>query len=421
MKKRFLIGLIICLNLFCFSNVFGTTKDDIIGFVNSQSVCGDTALFNSYKSTFTRLLKQKKLSSSQLSQIYSYLQSSVGILNSKGVCKISDLSKLTEKEINSVKGSLYAGAGIITSAPTLTFEERENENNVSKESENKISDNSKTQNNISKNVTGTNIVINSETGTMDVYENGVLVDKLSMSGTKMTYTGFNKSYFVVISLSLVVFVISLLIFLKLYNIHKGKIRFVKNFLVSLMICSLVVSFTLIIFGAKLDELKAIVNLISLNASDEEYKVKLNEDKSINTYPSYGLNYGTLKIDKLGIEKNIYFGDSTDILNVGIGHSTWSSMPTENDVVVLSGHNNSANLQNLKNIEIGDKIVLDLSYAKCRYSVIKTEILKDTEIDRLKKQQNKETLILYTCYPFNSYVYSSDRFVTYSVLEEVIYN
>lgn len=420
MNKKTITCLMIFLNIFFFSSVIATTKNDIIGYVNSQSVCGDRALFNSYKSTFTRLLKQKKLSSAELSQIYSYLQGSVGILNSKGVCKVSDLSKLTEKEKNAVMGSLYAGAGIITSAPTLTFDEREAENNPNADKESK-SDNSKSETNISKNVTGTNIVINSETGTMDVYENGVLIDKLSMTQTKMTYTGFNQLHLVIIVLSIAIFVISLGIFLKLYNTHKGKIRFVKNILVSLMICSAVLSISLIIFGTKLDELKSIVSLISLNVSDDEYLVKLNDDKSINTYPSYGLNYGKLKIDRLDINKNIYFGDTSDILNIGIGHSTWSSMPTENDVIVLSGHNNNENLQNLKNIQVGDKIELDLSYAKCRYKVVKIELLNDTDIDKLKKQNNKETLILYTCYPFDSYVYTSKRFVTYSVLEQVIYN
>ena len=417
MRKLLFAFIMMLINIFCFCNIFAVTKSDIIGFVNSQSVCGDKALFNSYKSTFTRLLKQKKLTSSELETIYSYLQSSVGILNSKGVCKVSDVSKLTEKEKKSVLGSLYAGAGIITNAPTLNFDEREEEYSSSK-SDNSEVNNTKNEENKRSNKVGTNVVLNSETGTMDIYENGVLIDKVSTKTTKMTYTGYNITYSIIIVICIVVFAISLYLFIKLYNVHKGKTRFVKNILVSLMICTITLAIFLILFSNKLDELKSLTSLISINRSNDKYTIKLNEDKTINTYPSYGLNYGKLKIEDLDIDKNIYFGDATDILNIGIGQSTWSDMPTEGGVTVLSSHYNKNMLYNIKDIRVGEEIILDLSYARCKYIVVKTDIINDTDIDKLAKQKNKETIILYTCYPFDSYVYTSKRFIVYATLESI---
>jgi len=160
------------------------------------------------------------------------------------------------------------------------------------------------------------------------------------------------------------------------------------------------------------------DLISISSNEQEIKVELNEDKSIKKYPSYASNYATLKIEKLNIKNNVYFGDITSILSLGIGHSTWSDMPTEGGAIVYSGHNRDTMLKNLKGINIGDEIVVDTSYATCRYEVRKTDILKDTETDKLTQLKNKETLILYTCYPFDTYVYTNQRFVVYSVLKEI---
>ncbi len=410
------------------TNTFAASKNDIIGYVNSQSVCGDTALFNTYKTTFTRLLKQKKLTGDELNTIYSYLQNSVGVLNSKGVCKIADLGKLTSNEKNSVYNNLTTAAGIITSAPMLQFGEQDGEevdnnttttdNNVNNNSDTNINNNNIGSTNTSGSSEGTKVTINTQDNTMDIYENGVLVDKVSMSTQKMTYTGVNVIHVLIVVVSILLFVFALAIYILLSKKHTAKTRFIKNMLMSLMICSGIVGLSVSIFGNKMESLKSMIDLISISSSEQEIKVELNEDKSIKKYPSYGSNYATLKIEELGIQNNVYFGDITSILSVGIGHSTWSDMPTEGGTVVYSGHNREDMLNNLKDIAIGDEIIIDTSYATCVYKVSKTDILKDTQTDKLTKIKDKETLILYTCYPFDTYVYTNKRFVVYSVLKEI---
>ena len=72
--KVITIFTLICISAIFCTNTFAVSKADIIGYVNSQAVCGDTALFNTYKKTFTRLLKQKRLTQSELNTIYSYVQ-----------------------------------------------------------------------------------------------------------------------------------------------------------------------------------------------------------------------------------------------------------------------------------------------------------------------------------------------------------
>ena len=94
------------------------------------------------------------------------------------------------------------------------------------------------------------------------------------------------------------------------------------------------------------------------------------------------------------------------------------MQNVGNTVIYSGHKRKKLLAELKDIKKGNKITVDTTYAKCTYTVVKTEILNDTETGKLTKQNNKETLILYTCYPFGSYVYTNKRFVVYSVLDNV---
>ena len=424
MKKRIKVVLMLmCISALYCTNAFAVSKSDIIGYVNSQTVCGDVGLFNTYKTTFTRLLKQKKLSENELSTIYAYLQNSVGILNSKGVCKVSDMSKLTSKEKSTVYNNLTAGANVITSAPMLEFGEEENvdKQEIKKEqnkNEDEITSALKNNENSSGNTKGTKVTINTQDNTMDIYQNGVLVDKVSMSSQKMTYTGYNLTITLIVVISTIVFVLTLGGFLILFKTHTAKARFIKNILISFMICSILVASCCIIFGSKIEWLISMIDLMSIDSNGEEIQVELNSDKSIKKYPSYGLNYATLNIERLNIKNAVYFGDMTSILSLGIGHATWSDMPTEGGTVVYSGHNRENKLAGLKEVKIGDKVLVDASYAKCTYEVKKTQILKDYETDKLTKINNEETLILYTCYPFDTYVYADERFVVYCVLKQI---
>ena len=239
-----------------------------------------------------------------------------------------------------------------------------------------------------------------------------------MGTSKMTYTGPNMICVVIVIGGVAIFSVAFILFRKLYDVHTSKSRFVKNIFVSLMICSATISLITVVFGSKIETLLAAVDMLSIASSDEQIMVELNDKNEIVKYPSYGANYGTLKIPSVGIENKIYFGDMTSILALGIGHTTSSSMPTEGDAIIYSGHNREDMLNGLKDIKKGDEIIVDATYAKCTYKVVKTEILKDTETGKLTMQEGKETLILYTCHPFDTYVYTNKRFVVYSVLENI---
>ena len=411
MKKIIWMMIITC-SLFIYSDVEGATKNDIVSYVNSQQV-GDSStsvLFNSYKTTFTRLIKQKKLDSADCDKILEYLRNSIGVLKNKGVDKLSDMKKLTDAEKDSIYANLTAGSKIITDAP---IEGWDASTSVKAEKSGKKEVEDKKTKNVS-----TNILINSVDGTMDIYENGILIDKVSINQNKLTYTGPSKLISYTLPITIITFLASVIPFVYMYNKKGSKEMVIKNILMSIMICSLSASIVVIVFSDKIDTVVSTVNMLSVKQVDKEKKIVLNADKKITSYPSYGAKYASLLIDNMDINLDVRFGDSTTILNDGIGHTTWSTFPTEGGAIVYSGHNKGGMLYNIKDIKIGQKIIIDTSYAKCTYVVKKTDVINDTSVDKLSQIDNNETLILYTCYPFSNYIYGNKRFVVYSVLENV---
>lgn len=410
MKKIMIILSVLVLILSV--NVEATTKQDILDFVNAQTV-GDSqtaVVFNSYKTTFTRLLKQKNLTSEECDKILSYLNTAVGILNSNEVTKLSDMSKLTAEEKSLVYNSLTSGASIITNAPTIgstTNEGNTEGTNTGENSSNKTD------------AGNTTVNINTTDGTMDIYENGILVDKIPTKANKLTYTGPSSLKICIIITSACFGAIASVMYVILAKRRKTRvISIIKTLLLSIIICTFLVIIVILVFNKYIARAEELLAMIKFEESTDTIDIKLNEKNEIERYPSYGNSYATLLIESLGIEKSIVYGDDTTLLTQNICQASWSDFPTENGLTVLSGHNKEGMLKNISKISIGETVVIDATYAKCIYEVYKTEIIEDTDFDALKKDENVETVIIYTCYPFSEYIYGVKRFAVYAKLVNV---
>ena len=133
-----------------------------------------------------------------------------------------------------------------------------------------------------------------------------------------------------------------------------------------------------------------------------------------TYPEVGDMYGKLTSEKLGLNAPVYWGDTNTILRSGAGQETHTFLPGFGRLIVLSAHNISF-FNPLKNAEAGDIIVFDTNYERYEYKVTKVEISKADDLKTVVKSkllEDKETLILYTCYPFDAVVAVPDRYVVY---------
>ena len=177
---------------------------------------------------------------------------------------------------------------------------------------------------------------------------------------------------------------------------------------------------LIIHIAFKNEIKQAISLIDLISVDEskyeQQEMIIDENtKKIKEYPEYGTQYATIKIDKIDKELPVYFGDDLNILKKGVGHSTGSYFPGEGGTIIYMGHNSVDVFRRFSELEIGDKIEVTTSYGVFKYEIYDYKIIRETQLEELPIQKEKEILMIYTCYPFDNIAYTYQRFVVYANL------
>lgn len=127
------------------------------------------------------------------------------------------------------------------------------------------------------------------------------------------------------------------------------------------------------------------------------------DASTVEQPRHGEHYGRLTCDRIGLKAPVYWGDENRILRHGAGQYEVSSLPGYGEAIVICGHNNTF-FKPLQKVQEGDEIVFDTNYDTYRYKVNEVVILPEDElakrIDSMMVEP-KETLLLYTCYPFHA--------------------
>ncbi len=95
------------------------------------------------------------------------------------------------------------------------------------------------------------------------------------------------------------------------------------------------------------------------------------------------------------------------LEEGVAHALNSSFPGENKLVYVFGHstNGAWNVEaynavfyQIKELEIGDQIILHLGEQKFTYQVSEQNVVKGNEINFVNDRQNQNILLLQTCWP-----------------------
>lgn len=198
---------------------------------------------------------------------------------------------------------------------------------------------------------------------------------------------------------------------------------IKHLIVAIMFIILIAVIIFVLFGSRISMAISLVNKVSIDTSNVVLKdVKLNSvTKRLESYPEYGTKYGDLRIDSLDVDLPLYYGDTLSILRNGVGHSSGSYFPGEGGTIVCMAHNTIGYLYNLSDIEIGANIVITTTYGKFTYKVEETKIVPETQVDAVSVSHGEEMLILYTCYPTNTFGHATQRFITYSKLVDAQYN
>ncbi len=191
-----------------------------------------------------------------------------------------------------------------------------------------------------------------------------------------------------------------------------------DLIVALFSIILICAMCYLFFGAEINETVSLINKVSINIENKhDESVVLNEQNKIQNYPEYGTKYATIEIPKIDVNLPVYYGDTLEVLKKGVGHSSGSYFPGEGGSIIYMGHNSKKVFRRFSELQIGNEITVKTDYGEYKYKIYDMKLIKETELDKLPVQKEKEILMIYTCYPFNNIGYTTQRYVVYAELEK----
>lgn len=133
---------------------------------------------------------------------------------------------------------------------------------------------------------------------------------------------------------------------------------------------------------------------SKNQDPSKYKIESDSLK----WPKNGEKYGKITCDRIGLEAPLFMGDGFMILRQGVGQYQGSFIPGYGKPIMLAGHCMTF-FAPLEDVEKGDIITITTSYGVYKYKVTGSKITGPSGSGAYNLKQDREQLIMYTCYPF----------------------
>ncbi len=122
--------------------------------------------------------------------------------------------------------------------------------------------------------------------------------------------------------------------------------------------------------------------------------------------------GTVECDRIRLSAPLYEGDSSAILLKGAGHYPDSAIPGGGKVILISAHD-STFFAPLERIAIGDVIKVVMGDKDYYYGITYTRVAEKEDNTAYDLSEEKERLILYTCYPFGQFLGTrNERYFVY---------
>lgn len=137
----------------------------------------------------------------------------------------------------------------------------------------------------------------------------------------------------------------------------------------------------------------IIDDTSINVVEEVFnveEVKIN-DNELEEYEGY------IEIKSLNIKKPITNGTDKDVMDrnvVGI-HKAGVGLEEVGNII-LAGHNNNKVFGNLKNIKIGDEIIIKTKQNKYVFDVTQKYVIEPDNFELFKYQNDKKIVKIITC-------------------------
>lgn len=195
---------------------------------------------------------------------------------------------------------------------------------------------------------------------------------------------------------------------------------IKDLIVALFIIIIILIAIYLFCGQEIGNAIQLVNQVAIKVenSSEQKQTEMNTTTNrLVNYPEYGAKYATIEIPKIDVNLPVYFGDTLEILKNGVGHSSGSYFPGEGGSIIYMGHNSKNVFRRFSELQKGNEIKVTTDYGEYTYTIYDMQLIKETEVEKLPIQKQKEILMVYTCYPFNNIGYATQRYVVYAELEK----
>ena len=134
----------------------------------------------------------------------------------------------------------------------------------------------------------------------------------------------------------------------------------------------------------------------------------------NEYPAYGEEIGILTVDGTAVDARLFYGDGTKELNYGAGIYVDAHIPGEGGTILVAGHT-ATFFRDFESAQIGAVVTIETFYGEYCYEIVEMKVAEATDTTAYDLEKEKENLIMYTCYPFNTLGYTKDRYFIYGKL------
>lgn len=123
-------------------------------------------------------------------------------------------------------------------------------------------------------------------------------------------------------------------------------------------------------------------------------------------------YGEVEIAAVDIKVPLIYGSTPQCLRIGVGQRVQSQKPGYEKPVMIAGHT-IPYFKNLGKIKQGDSIKISTFYGIFEYQVTSSKVANASDTTAYDLTQNKEQLILFTCYPLDGIGEKEDRLFVYA--------
>lgn len=154
-----------------------------------------------------------------------------------------------------------------------------------------------------------------------------------------------------------------------------------------------------------------VNLMEQIAAGENLANQEHISISDIQLPKEGDQYGQITIEGTSVDAPVFYGDSPKQLNQGVGTYSYGYLPGQQRTILMAAHTNTW-FSDLGSAEIGSIITVKTHYGTYEYKIVDTQVKDYQDTTAYDFSRTDENIILYTCYPFGTIGFTTERYFVY---------